>query len=575
MTELARRPSLFDDPVALEIIWGRLVAVADEMQTVLRRTAFTTIVSSANDVGCQIMDARGWSVARAAIGMPMFILGLQALVPKLLEKFPPKTLRPGDVFIANDPWISAGHLPDVGVVTPFFKGERLIGFAGSICHVADIGGLLNAQMARTVFEEGLYIPLLKLYEAGRRNETLVSIIRQNVRTPDPVMGDIMAMVTSNEVAARQTLALLDEYGFNSLEPLSDAVQTRAERAMREAIEEIPDGDYPCEVTFDELDGAMTVGLVARVRGSDLEIDFVQVPPEHPYGGINCTSTYTRGHSCHALNCVLTPHIPGNVGLFRPIRFRIPEGTLLSCRHPVSVHNRTKIGWHVYDLLQGALAPAIPHKAPAPSALMSFYRLVGVDPEDVPFGELMVVPGGMGAGPTTDGVSGVCFPTSAGSVPIEFLETNTTTLWTEKEFLPDSGGPGRTRGGCGTRATVGRRKHLDRPVTLTAYCHGQGFPPFGLAGGRSASPARSLLNGVTLPIDEVRQVLGALDLDDPSIQVTMESPGGGGVGDAVERDPALVLADVRNGFVSVEAARRDYGVLVDLDTLTAQRLPRQS
>ncbi|MBI3977276.1 MAG: hydantoinase B/oxoprolinase family protein [Chloroflexi bacterium] len=570
MTNTIRRASIFDDPVTLEIIWGRLVSAADEMQAALRRTSFSTLVGAANDLGCEIMDARGWSVAHATTSNPAFNLTLPYLVQRLLPLFPPETLEPGDVLITNDPWRLAGHLPDFGVVTPIFKRGRLVGFSGSVSHVADIGGLLNSQLARSIFEEGLFVPPVKLYEAGRRNETLVSIVERNVRAPQMVMGDLMALVTGNAAAARQTLALLDDYDLDSLEPLSNAVQARAERAMRQAISEIPDGDYPAERTFDEFDGPMTIGVVVRVRGSDLLLDFVKVPPEHPHGGINCTLSYTLARCNYGLNCLLTPQIPSSEGLFRPIKVRIPEGTILNARRPASVNDRPKIGWHAEPAIYTALASAIPHKVPAPGGFKSIVRVLGTDDNGVPFGSIMFHGSGMGAGLTTDGVDGICFPTSAANVPVEVFEMTTAVLTHEKEILQDSGGPGRTRGGCGVRVTFGKPDDLDRSLNITAICQNQVYPARGLLGGGNGTETRVRLNGRPLAIGEVRHELGALDLDDPRVRITLETAGGGGFGDPTERDLARVFADVRKGFVSVDAAARDYGVEIDMDGVRANR-----
>ncbi|MBI3976715.1 MAG: hydantoinase B/oxoprolinase family protein [Chloroflexi bacterium] len=571
MTSTLQRSTSFDDPVALDIVWRRVVTVADEMQTVLRRTAFTTIVSAVNDLGCQILDARGWSVAHASTSMPMFNLALANVVQKLLVPFPLDSLAPGDVLFTNDPWLSTGHLNDVAVVTPFFKKGRVAGFAGTICHIGDVGGLLNSQMARSIFEEGIFVPPVRLYDRGRRNETLLALIRANVRTPDMVLGDLTAMVTANNVAVRQMLALLDEYGLDDLVPLSDAVQTRAERAMRQAIGGIADGDYPHEFTLDELDGPMTIGAVVRIRGSELELDYVKVPPEHPHGGINCTLTYTTGHSHLALNALLTPHIPHNAGLSRPLKLRAPEGSILNARYPAAVNDRMKVGWHVHAAVTGCLAKAIPHKVPAPAGFPSYFRVVGVDDYGLHFSELMTNGGGMGAGPLADGVDSICYPTSACALPVEIFENSTAGLTHERELLPDSAGPGRHRGGFGLRATVGVPDDRAQPLMLTPFCQHQGYPPIGLAGGRPATPTRVYRDGVELPTHEVRRQLGELAVSDPDLRLTMDTPGGGGYGNPAERDVEQVIADVRNGLVSVEAAARDYGVLIDLDTLQARRV----
>ena len=562
--------SLFEDPVTLEVVWRRLVTVADEMQTALRRTAFSTIVGAANDLGCDLLDARGRLVAHAVTSNPSFNLTLPSLVQKLLQIMPASSLRPGDVLITNDPWLVVGHLPDFAVVTPCFRGSRLVGFSASIAHVADIGGLLNPSFARSIFEEGLQIPPLKFYEAGTRNESIVSIIKRNVRLPEMVLGDLSALVTANAVGARQMLALLDEYSLESLDLLSSAIQTRAERAMRRAIREIPDGDYPYEVTFDELDGPMTIGVVLRIHDTNLAVDYVTVPTEHPYGGINTTFNYTLARSTYTLNCLLTPQVPSNDGLFRPITVQVPEGSVLNCRYPVSVSERTKVGWHITPVIQGALARALPGRVPAAGGFVSIYRLLGTDDRGVPFSSFLFNGGGLGAGPDVDGQSAIVYPTTSSNVPTEILEATSSIQVYEQDFLPDSGGAGQSRGGSGLRVTIGLPAHLGRGVTLGALLAHQAVPPQGVAGGGSGTISRLFLDGELLAIQDVRQRVGALALTDPGVRLSMETPGGGGYGDPRQRDPLRVLRDVRDGLVTVGSAERDYGVRVDLDHLTAYR-----
>jgi N-methylhydantoinase B/oxoprolinase/acetone carboxylase alpha subunit len=561
---MTSEPTRLDDPITFEIIRGRMVTVADEMQTTLRRIAFSTIVGAANDLGCDVLDARGWLVAHATTSNPAFNLTCTHLVQRLVPMFPASDLRPGDVLITNDPWLVCGHLPDFGIVTPIFRGDMLVGYTGSIAHVTDIGGLLNGGMSRSIYEEGLQVPPMKMYCAGIRNETLVSLISRNVRTPEMVMGDLTAMVKANEVAARQTLALLDDYGLESLEPLSDALQARAESAMRQAIEALPDGDYPAAITMDELDGPLELGIVLRIRGTEIEVEFVTVPPEHPQGGINCTLSYTRARVTYTLNCLLTPQVASSEGLFRPISVRIPEGSLLNVHYPANVNDRTKTGFHVTYLVQLALAQAAPARVPAPAGFQSMISLLGRDEHDVLFNSFIFCGAGLGAGRDGDGAEATIFPTSSCNVPIEITEAVTGVRVVEKEYLMDSGGAGRTRGGCGVRLTVAAGEDQAHPVTLGVGAHNQEYPPRGLSGGDDGTPARMFLNGELVPTHRVREILATYELFEPEVRVTLETAGGGGLGNPRERDAERVHDDVRNGFVSVQAARERYGATVDIE-----------
>ncbi|MEW2506879.1 hydantoinase B/oxoprolinase family protein [Amycolatopsis sp. NPDC047767] len=554
-----------------EVVWGRLVTLADEMLTVLRRTAFSTVVSTGNDLGCEIMDARAWSVAHAVTSNPTFNLTLPHLTAALLETFPAETLREGDVLFTNDPWIGAGHLPDVAVVTPFFKRGRVVGFAGSIAHVSDIGGLLNQSEARSVYEEGVYFPPLKLYDAGVRNDAVFSTLRGSVRTPELVIGDINAIVTANSVAATHTVDLLDEYGLDDLQQLSDAVQSRAEKAMRATIESIPDGTYPFELTFDELDGELTLGVELVVSGSDLLVDYVRVPPQHPHGGINSTLTFTTARTTYALNCLLTPQIPSNQGLFRPVRVQAPSGSVLNPVHPASVNDRTKVGWHVIPLVQGALAGVLPERIPAAGEFKSSLRLIGTGAHDVAVSSLAFTGGGLGAGHGGDGVDAICYPTSSSSIPVEIYETTTGARIGRKELAPGTAGAGRFRGGHGQVVTL-RPPRAGSGLTLAAGCHQQSHPPFGLAGGLAAQPTEARIDGIAVPVSETSARLGALPFDAGAPTVTLRTAGGGGHGSPVDRPVEAVLRDVRDELLSVEEALDVYGVTVDLEALTATRRP---
>ncbi len=575
MTDIHEMPpaSIFDDPITLEVVRGRLETVAAEMQTVLRRIALSTLISAANDLGCEVMDARGWSVAHAATSNPSFNLTLPHVAEAMLERFPADTLRPGDVLFTNDPWLGAGHLPDVSVLTPFFKNDKLVGFAGTIAHVADIGGLLNQTVARTVHEEGLFFPPMRLYDAGRRNETIFSVLRGSVRNPDMVIGDIDAIVTANEVAVRHTVELLDEYGLDDLQQLSDAVQNRAEAAMRETIEALPDGDYPYEHTFDVLDGPLTIRVVIRIRGGGMEVDYVDVPPQHGHGGINSTFSFTLARTMNALNCLLTPHIPSNQGLFRPITVKAPEGSILNPLFPASVNDRVKVGWQTIPLVQGALAGVTDH-IPAQTGFQCGVRFIGQDHEGVSISTIYMHGGGLGAAPGHDGVDSICYPTSSTTLPVEIFETATRARVVAKELQPGSAGAGRTRGGHGQRVVLQAPRADTASVTVHPGLSQVGHGPQGFNGGRSPAGARAWLEDEELAVGDVSRVLGGMSFTPDSGHIELRTPGGGGYGDPSERDPALVLRDVRDGLLTVEDAAALYGVDVDPDTLTAVRPAHQ-
>lgn len=545
------------DPVVLEILWQRLIAMVDEMATVLVRTSFSTVVSAANDFGCELMDANGHSLAHATRSMPVFNRTLPHVTREVLAKYS-ADIRPGDVFITNDPWLNAGHHPDVAVITPFFRGEHLVGFAASIAHLADIGGTLDHDRATECFEEGLLIPLSRLYDAGDLQEVVTDFIATNVRAPDSVVGDIYAQVTANRFGAEKTLGLLNEYDLPDLNGLTGTIQERSEQAMRRAISEVPDGEYRSRVEFDEFDGQLHIECRVEVRGEELTVDFAGSSGQQPRGGINCTYVYTRGQTSYCLKCILLPEVPSNAGVYRPIRIEAPEGSVLNARRPAAVQMRTRTGWYVHHALFRALADVLPDQITAPGGLLSAWIVYG-PPTDGQSGfhSWFFNAGGMGAGSDNDGVSTCIYPSSASAVPVELFETAVPILVREKEFLTDSGGAGRRRGGLGQRVSMSLLPGFEGTATLSTWVHAQNVPPFGLGGGLAGSAARVILAEATSRSREEKTRIGSVTLSTPDLTITQETAGGGGFGPPAERDRRAVQDDVRNGFVSSRAAHQLY------------------
>ena len=320
------------DPVSLEIMWSRLINITEECWITIRKTAFSLIIGEAQDFGCELLDPQGESLAHSPRSMPVFNLTLPRAVKALLNAFPPETLQEGDVLITNDPWLCAGHLFDVALVTPVFREGKLVGHIGSIAHCSDIGGTLDANSAREIYDEGLQIPPMKLYKAGQPNEDLINLIKRNVRKGEMVMGDIQAQYSANEVGAERLLRFMDEYALDDLSELAEVIQDRAEDAMRQAIAEVPDGSYKSSITYDGIGDPLTLHVTVTITGDELVADW-DAPPQLPRGGINCTLNYTAAHSVYALKSMLTPDIPSNAGCYRPITVNAPAGSILNCDYP--------------------------------------------------------------------------------------------------------------------------------------------------------------------------------------------------------------------------------------------------
>ncbi|MBM3570734.1 MAG: methylhydantoinase, partial [Alphaproteobacteria bacterium] len=436
------------DPVGLEIMWARLVTVVEEMWLTVCRTAFSLIISEAQDFACELLDREGNPLSHSPRAMPVFNLTLPRAVKALLAKYPPDTLKPGDVLITNDPWLCAGHLFDVAVVTPVFKDGRLVGHVGTVGHVSDIGGTKDSLRAREIFEEGVQIPPMKLYRAGVPSEDIFTLLAENVRNPHQVLGDLHALLSANTIGSERLLAFMAEYGLEDLAALAHIVQDRAEKAMRQAIAAIPDGVYRGEIWNNPLGQKLRYKIEIAVAGDSITVDFPDAPPQQPHGGLNSTLNYTAAHTTYPLKCMLTPNVRGNAGCYRPFAVTAPEGSILNCTRPVAVNMRTRTGWYIAPNLFQALAPAAIGSVQAFTGLPTSVTFYGKGGDGRYYSDHLFMGGGQGAGRDQDGKSSLLWPTSAANTSIELFEARCPALVEEKALVADSGGPGARRGGLG-------------------------------------------------------------------------------------------------------------------------------
>lgn len=551
------------DPLSLEVLWQRLLTVADEMTAILLRTSFSTVVGAAYDFACGLMDADGESLAPSTLGMPLFNQTLPNVTKAILAKYGREKIAPGDVFIANDPWINTGHQPDISLLTPFFKGEELLGFTGNTAHHADIGGALDINNVREVYEEGLIIPTTRLYHRGKPNEVVLKFIAANVRVPDIVIGDIHAQLAANKAGCEKALALINEYELDSLTPLAHEIQRRSEAAMCKAIRELADGDYPATVVVDELDEPLTIECLVSVRGESIAVDFTGTSPQQPRGGINVTLSYCRGDTTYALKSILLPDIPSNSGCYRPITVTAPPGCLLNAQHPASLRQRHRVGFYIHRALYLALADVLPSQvAAAPGFQVGTPVFCQPVNRQHLFHAYNFFGGGMGAGLNSDGVSTCMHPSSASNVSIELFEVAVPLLVKRKEYLIDSGGAGRHRGGLGQVVDYRLLPGFEGRATISIWAAGQNIPAFGLAGATGGTPAEITRNGKRLGRKAKLKHSGAFRLDDATEYVGFHTAGGGGYGPPLARDVEQVGQDVRDGLVSPAKARELYGVVVD-------------
>ncbi|HEX6480930.1 MAG TPA: hydantoinase B/oxoprolinase family protein [Ktedonobacteraceae bacterium] len=542
------------DPITLEVLWNRLLSVVNEQQVTLMRTAFSTVVRESQDLACGVFDTRGSMIAQSLTGTPGHINAMATGVRHFLQAYPAETLQKGDVLITNDPWQTAGQINDMTILTPVFKGERVIGYFASTCHAPDIGGHIFSGEAREVYEEGLRIPITKLFIRDEPNAELFKIIRANVRTPDETIGDLYAQTASNAVGARELLHFMDEFALDSIDPLADEIITRSERAMRQAIRALPNGRYENESWSDGFDEPIRIKVAVTIEDEDLFIDFDGSSPQSSRG-INVVLNYTHAYASFAIKAAVSPEVPHNEGAFRPVHVTAPPGSILNCLEPAAVASRHLIGHFLPGVIFGALAPAMPGKLMAcgadPIWISVWHGKWPVSQETFTFSLFQC--GGTGARAIKDGLNTTGFPSGVAGVPAEVFESLTPLVQHRRELRTDSGGAGTYRGGLGQWTDASYLGKL--PWGISALCDRTHFPATGLEGGKSGAAGEFLVNNTIRPQPKALFSLA------PGDHVQLNLPGGGGYGNAFQRPVELVLSDVINGYVSLEAAEREYGVII--------------
>ena len=540
-------------PIQLEVLWNRLLSIANEQQTTLVRTAFSTIVRESLDLACGVFDTRGRMIGQSLTGTPGHINPMATGAIHFLEAYPPNTLEPGDVLLTNDPWQTAGQVNDFTVMTPVFRGSEIVAYFANCCHAPDIGGRILSAEAREIYEEGLRVPITKLFHRGEPNRELFKIIRANVRTPDETVGDLYAQTSSNAVGARSLLEMMDEFALGTIDPLAEEIIHRSEKALRDSLQEVPNGHYRHEVWSDGFEEPLRLKVAVTVEDRDIHIDFAG-SSRQSRRGINVVLNYTKGYASFAVKAAISPEVPHNEGSFRPVHITAPEGSILNCTPPAAVASRHLVGHFLPGLIFGALAQAIPHRVlagGADPAWMSIWRATWPQSKK-PANLTLFQLGGTGARPTKDGLSTTGFPSGVGGVPAEILETQAPILQQRRALRTDSGGGGTFRGGLGQDTDFA---HLgDEPWSVSGMVDRTKFAAHGLQGGLSGAAGAFKVNGEDVAAKTVLWLR-------PDAVISMNLPGGGGVGDPRSRDPQRVLRDVLHGYVSVEAAADVYGVVV--------------
>jgi N-methylhydantoinase B len=538
------------DPVMLEVIWNRLLSVATEQQDALMRTAFSTIVRESQDLACGLFDAKGRMLAQSISGTPGHINAMATSMHYFLGAYPPEKLAPGDVLITNDPWMTAGQINDITITTPIFKDGRMVALFANTCHSADIGGRILSAEAREVFEEGLRIPIMKLFDRGEPNRVLFELVRANVRQPDEVIGDFYAQAAANDAGGRALVETMQEFGLDTLEDVAEEIITRSEAAVRGHIRNMQDGEWTSETWSDGFEEPILLKCKVTKRGDELWIDFAGSSPQSTRG-INVVLNYTHAYASFAVKAAIYPDVPHNEGSFRPVHVTAPPGSIVNALDPAPVASRQCVGHFVPSAIFAALAGAMPDRLLAPGAdpiWLSVWR--GRDPN---FVMTIFQVGGTGARPTKDGLSTVGYPSGVAGVPAEVIESLSPLVMLRRELRTDSGGPGTWRGGLGQLTAFTNRS--EGRWAVSGILDRTRFAAPGLMGGKPGAVGELVLDDGSRPNPK-----SLTDLK-PHQVVSVNPPGGGGYGDPLQRDPEHVRQDVIYGYVSIKAAARGYGVAV--------------
>jgi N-methylhydantoinase B len=560
------------DPITLEVVRNKLDDIADEMELTLLKSSHSTVVKEALDASAAIFDAEGNQVAQA-IASPIHLGMIIPAVRRFVELFPPESMREGDVYILNDPFDGGTHLPDIVMTVPIVVDRETTALAVAITHHQEMGGRSAGSTpmdATEIFQEGLRIPPLKIFDEGAPNDTFFAMLERNVRIPETVVGDLNGQLAACHAGLRGVRQLADRYGAAVLRSYMAELLDRAEQMTREAISAIPDGTYHFIDYLDhdgfDLDKRIRIEATITIGGSDITVDLTGSDPQ-VRGPINCVPASTLAAIYYVVKVATDPSIPNNAGCYRPVKTILPEGSVVNARSPAAVNARAVVVRRIVDTMIGALAPALPQRMPAASnghpLVMS---MGGIDPlNGRPYVTAEVGTGGMGGRPGKDGVDAVQTDTSnAQNVPVEALELEFPLRIGHYRLREDSGGAGRWRGGLGFEKSF---EALRGAVAISHRGERHHTAPWGIFGGGPGAQSKSRLVRADGMVEQFPSKAELRLL--PGDRLEVWTTGGGGHGDPLERDPELVLADVRDRKVTREAAADAYGVVVTDQSVDAE------
>ena len=547
------------ETIQRQIQWNRLIAVVEEQAQTMIRTAFSTTVREAGDLSAGIFDLDARMLAQAVTGTPGHVNSMMESVGHFLKKFPVAGMQPGDHYITNDPWLGTGHLHDLTVVTPAFRKGKCVGLFANTAHIIDIGGLGMGPEGRSVFEEGLYIPIVKCFDKGVPNETFFDFIRVGSRTPIELEGDIYSLCACNDAGAKRLVEMMDEFKMDSIDPLAEYIFDSSLKATLAEIEKLPKGTYSAQIVSDGYESPVTLKAAMTIHSDRIVVDYAGTSG-FSQRGINVPAAYCRAYSCFGIKCVVAPEIPNNWASLAPFVMEIPDDCILNTPRPYPVSVRHVVGQLLPDLMMGCLHQAVPGRVNAEGSsclwnppLRGGSQVSGQQAEVDDFEVITFNSGGTGARPGKDGLSGIAFPSGVRTMPVEATENVADVIFWEKQLRPDSAGAGRTRGGFGQTMIVGCKNEAE--FAVNAIFDRVANPPKGREGGGSGAAGWVGLNDANGTVLRTK----GFQIVPKGRRLVLQLPGGGGMGDPKARDPELVKQDVADGLVTAANAKAVYGV----------------
>jgi N-methylhydantoinase B len=547
------------DAITLSILWNSLLSIADEMGTALRRTAFSEAVREGDDFSTGIFDGRGRLIAQGNF-TPGHLGAMPYVIENVLQYHKPETLQPGDSILLNDSFLGGGHFPDFFLTTPVFRDGVIIAYAVTTAHQVDMGGAApgsqRVQGISEAYQEGLRILPIRIVRGGTFDEDLMRMILGNVRVPAKVRGDLMAQLNANHVCAERLNRMFDTYGAETMGRTIDALLARSEAETRAIIAKLPKGRFEFEDHLDDSGPGtdpIRVKVAVTVGDGEVEIDFTGSGPT-VQAALNSYINYTRAYGVFATRCLTQANLPNNEGSFRPIKVKAEEGSFFNPRFPAASGGRAAVQIRIFDAVNGAFAKCIPHRAMGAFSHWANPNIGGVDPRTgKQFIMYDMLLGGYGGRADKDGVEAMSPVMNCSNIPVEVIEHNNPVRIERFELIPDSGGAGKYRGGCGIRKDV---RVLADEAVLTLLGDRHKFAPYGVFGGKEASVGQSIVYAGNEAKELGSKEVAVLKRDDV---VSLRTSGAGGYGPPAERDPAAIAEDIADGYVTAEGVRKGYGL----------------